>query len=36
VRGTVERLWVSADGRDMKLAVGGVSIDVGQIVTVES
>lgn len=34
--GTVERLWVSADGRDMKLAVGGVSIDVGQIVTVES
>jgi flagellar basal-body rod modification protein FlgD len=36
VRGVVERLWVSADGRDMKLAVGGVSIDVGQIVTVES
>ena len=36
VRGTVERLWVSADGRDMKLAVGGVSIDVGQIVTVDS
>lgn len=35
-RGTVERLWVSADGREMKLAVGGVSIDVGQIVTVES
>jgi flagellar basal-body rod modification protein FlgD len=36
VRGTVERLWVSADGRDLKLAVGGVSIDVGQIVTVDS
>jgi flagellar basal-body rod modification protein FlgD len=35
-RGTVERLWVSADGRDMRLSVSGVSIGVGRIVTVES
>jgi flagellar basal-body rod modification protein FlgD len=35
-RGAVERLWVSADGREMRLAVGGTAVEIGQIVTVES
>lgn len=34
--GTVERLSVSADGRDMLLVVGGVAIGVGQVITVDS
>ena len=35
-RGTVERLWVSADGRELKLVVGGNGVDISKIVTVES
>ena len=36
VTGIVERLSVSADGRDMMLLVGGVPIDVRQVVTVQT
>ncbi len=34
--GTVERLSVSADGREMLLVVSGVAIGVGQVITVDS
>lgn len=34
--GQVERLSVSADGRQMLLVVGGVAIDVSQVITVDS
>lgn len=34
--GTVERLSVSADGREMLLVVDGVAIDVSQVITVDS
>jgi flagellar basal-body rod modification protein FlgD len=36
VAGVVERLSVSADGREMMLLVGGVPIDVRKVITVNS
>lgn len=34
--GTVERLSVSADGREMLMVVDGVTINVNQVITVDS
>lgn len=36
ITGVVERMSVSADGRDMMLLVGGVPVDVRDVVTVQA